>query len=197
MTLSQGVAVARLPTKQEFEKHVTLYIGGVHATDEGIVIKTLLGSCIAVCLHDPLAKVGGMNHFLLPHGLTDETHGDPTRFGVHAMDRLLAAIMKVGGDRRRLVAKVFGGAQILDDSRNEIPRKNIAFAEEFLTTEGFPVAGWDVGGTHPREVLFEPRTGRVLVRRVTSDRLRTRTLRQEQAKADKAAFGAVSWFVQE
>src|SRR5262245_408289 len=135
MAFTKEATVARPPTKQEFEKHVTLYIGGVHATDEPVVIKTLLGSCIAVCLHDAVARVGGMNHFLLPHGLADEPHGDPARFGVHAMDRLLAAIMKVGGDRRRLVAKVFGGAQILDDSRNEIPQQNIAFAEEFLTTE--------------------------------------------------------------
>jgi chemotaxis receptor (MCP) glutamine deamidase CheD len=147
---------------------VTLYIGGVHASRGDALIKTLLGSCIAVCLHDPDARVGGMNHFMLPYS-ADAGADNASRFGVHAMDQLIGATMKAGGDRRRFVAKVFGGAHVLGSRRDgdSVPLQNIDFVRRFLETEGFPVVSSDVGGELPRHVYFYTGSGRAFVKRVT------------------------------
>jgi len=192
--------------RNNVNKVVTLYIGGVHASDEAIVIKTLLGSCIAVCLYDPERRAGGMNHFMLPHGATASGSnglaglpGDTniTRFGVHAMDRLIAAVMKAGGDRRRLVAKVFGGAHVLGigESRSSIPHQNIAFARAFLEKEKFPVLAEDVGGYDPREVRLLTATGQVLVRQVVNQRAWRRLMNREMIEEAKPlTYGEVTLF---
>ena len=104
-----------------------------------------------------------MNHFMLPHGSGDGTEGDLTRFGVHAMDYLIGAMMKLGGDRRRFVAKCFGGAHVLDmqESAAGVPQQNIAFIRSFLADEGFPMLAEDMGGYHaaPRPLLHRHRAG--------------------------------------
>jgi chemotaxis receptor (MCP) glutamine deamidase CheD len=153
-------------------KEVVLYLGDIHAAHEPTRVKTLLGSCIAVCLYDPVRTVGGMNHFMLPRGGA----GDPeaARFGIQAMEGLIAAVIRVGGARRRFVAKVFGGAHVLDieESQAGIPRQNIAFTRTFLAAGGIPVLAEDVGGYEPRHVHFDTATGRVLLKRApVSDRL--------------------------
>jgi chemotaxis receptor (MCP) glutamine deamidase CheD len=181
------------------DKMVTLYIGGVHASQEPIMIKTLLGSCIAACLYDPERRVGGMNHFMLPqdNGLRDRSDHNVTRFGVHAMDRLIAAVMKVGGERRRLVAKVFGGAHVLGigDSQSSIPCQNIAFIRTFLKKENFPVISEDVGGYDPREVRFLTETGQVLVRQVANTRAWRQLMYQEKIEEAKPpTYGEVTLF---
>ena len=171
---------------------ITIYSGGVHATEHSTIIKTLLGSCIAVCLHDPVRAVGGMNHFMLPRG-----HGDgdeAARFGVHAMDRLIGATMKAGGDRRRLVAKVFGGASVLDfqGSAVSVGRRNIDFINRFLDEEGIRVQSADVGGRYPRHVRFHTETGRAFVKRVL--RLSPRLLAEERVAPPPVAYGGVTLF---
>lgn len=187
--------------KRICEKHVTLYIGGVHASDEPIVIKTLLGSCVAVCLHDPVRRVGGMNHFLLPSGRAQGGEPDATWFGMHAMDRLITALMKAGGDRRQLVAKVFGGAHVLHDladSPRSVARQNSAFAREFLLLENIPLKVWDVGGTSPREVHFHPHSGKAFVRRLHDDRVQERLRERElQKEAEPTAYGDITLFEQD
>ena len=176
-------------------KEVTLYIGGVHASAEATLIKTLLGSCIAVCLWDPVARVGGMNHFMLPQG--DGKGDDLTRFGVHAMDSLIGATMKVGGERRRLTAKLFGGAHVLDIAVTEggIPQRNVDFVQTFLEREGFPVLSADVGGHQPRYVHFFTDSGRARVKRVTSVTGRPRLEPYEKPRpAPAPTYGSVTLF---
>jgi chemotaxis receptor (MCP) glutamine deamidase CheD len=171
---------------------MTIHIGGVHASAEPVIIRTLLGSCIAVCLWDRARNIGGMNHFLLPSG--DSLEGDPGRFGVHAMDRLIGAMMKLGADRRQLVAKVFGGAHVLDiaESDTGVPQRNIAFIRDFLEYDRIPVAAEDVGGHQPRDVRFYTATHRVRVRRVGAARAQTRLVRAEhRAEVAAPAFGSV------
>jgi chemotaxis receptor (MCP) glutamine deamidase CheD len=190
--MTGATAPARAPSA---EREVTLYIGGVHASEAPTLIKTLLGSCIAVCLWDPVRRVGGMNHFLLPDGR--DSGGDLTRFGVHAMDVLIGATMKAGGDRRRFVAKVFGGAHVLEmgEPATGVPRRNIAFVREFLESEGFPVVAADVGGCHPRHVHFFTATGRARVRRVDRASTRARLIRREQVEtARPVPYGDVTLF---
>ncbi len=171
---------------------VTIYIGGVHASAQPVIVRTVLGSCISVCLWDRETGIGGMNHFLLPTG--DSQGGDPARFGVHAMDRLIGVMMRLGADRQRFVAKVFGGAHVLDiaESTLGVPQRNIAFIREFLEHDRIPVVAEDVGGYQPRDVRFYTATSRVRVRRVGAARAQARLNRAEQ-RAEGAApgFGSV------
>jgi chemotaxis receptor (MCP) glutamine deamidase CheD len=147
-------------------KRAAIHIGGIYASNEPSVVRTVLGSCIAVCLRDPVARVGGMNHFMLP-----DAHGDDAesaRYGVNAMELLINRCMREGADRSRLEAKVFGGGHVLR-TRNHaenVPRRNIRFAFKFLETEGIKVVSQDVGGQAARIVMFFTDTGKVLLKRL-------------------------------
>ncbi|WP_371039007.1 MULTISPECIES: chemotaxis protein CheD [unclassified Rhodosalinus] len=120
------------------------------------VFVTVLGSCIATCLTDRVAGVGGMNHFLLPHDTVPG--GKETRYGINAMELLINAILKSGGALHRLEAKVFGGANTTG-SRLGIGDANAEFAFWFLRNEGIRCVGYDVGGTRARKLRYWPRSG--------------------------------------
>lgn len=166
---------------------VTIHIGQVYATREPTTIKTVLGSCIAVCLLDPVAHVGGMNHFMLPapfDGLGADERA--AQYGIHAMDLLLGAVQKAGGDRRRLQAKLFGGGRVLRmiTSGGSVPDRNIHFIEEFMRTERLHVVSQDLGGFLPRRIAFRTDTGKVLVKRLGQHVLRQ--VRTEESEALQA-----------
>ena len=146
-------------------KEVTLYLGDVHVAHEPTLVKTLLGSCISVCLYDPLRLVGGMNHFMLPRGRDED--GASFRFGVPAMEALIGALIDLGGSPRRFTAKVFGGAHVLDveETAGGVPQQNIAFVRGFLESGGIPIVAEDLGGYSARHVHFHTSTGRVFVKR--------------------------------
>lgn len=139
-------------------------IQGEHAVvaEPDVMITTLLGSCVAVCLHDGLAKIGGMNHFLL--GEPDASHRvsaqDMQRYGVHAMELLINAMMKKGASRSRLRAHLYGGANIIA-GLGAIGSSNAAFARRFVETEGIIIGHCDLGGNKARRVEFLPYDGRV------------------------------------
>jgi chemotaxis receptor (MCP) glutamine deamidase CheD len=180
-----------------FPKEITLHVGGVHASAEPTMIKTLLGSCVAVCLWDERARVGGMNHFLLPDGRSDGPRDEPTRFGVHAMDRLVGEMLKLGAEPRRMVAKVFGGASVLalGGSAANVPHANVAFVRAYLGREGTPVAATSVGGTLPRQIRFFTETGKALVRRVVGPKAQALVVEEErQGLTRRARFGDVTFF---
>lgn len=130
--------------------------------EPGVVISTLLGSCVAVCLQDPVARVGGMNHFLLGEPGADCTVGrnDMQRYGVHAMELLINAMMQNGASRGRLRAHLYGGANIIA-GLGGIGSSNAAFARQFMETEGIEVGRCELGGTRARKVEFMPYEGRV------------------------------------
>jgi chemotaxis protein CheD len=146
---------------------VSIHIGGVFASREPSVVRTVLGSCIAVCLRDPQAQVGGMNHFMLPGGRQDEAAS--ARYGIHAMELLINECMRMGADRRRLEAKVFGGGHVIRvrETDNNVPQSNIRFALRFLDTEHISIISRDLGGYSAREVYFYTDNGRVLLRRLS------------------------------
>lgn len=151
-----------------YTRHYSIHIGGVYSSREPAVVRTILGSCIAVCLRDPATKVGGMNHFMLPAGGMGE--GANARYGIHAMELLINECMKMGADRRRLEAKVFGGGHVLrvQTSASNVPQSNIRFALQFLATEGIPILARDLGGFAAREVYFFTDSGRTLLKRLGS-----------------------------
>jgi chemotaxis protein CheD len=146
----------------------TLPIGGVFASREPSVIKTVLGSCIAVCLRDPLEGIGGMNHFMLPRQLDRESDYRSACYGVYAMDLLINEVMKLGAERGRLQAKIFGAANLLGmrDGPQSVATQNAAFITSYLKTEGIPLVSQDLGGDRPRTVYFFTETGRVLLKRL-------------------------------
>ena len=157
----------RLPAMDEGVERVTINIGGLRASSEPLVIDTVLGSCIAACLYDSVSGVGGMNHFMLPEGF-DPDNPASTRYGVHAMELLITEIMKLGGQRRRFQAKVFGGGHVLNirESLDGVPQRNIEFVRRFLNVERIPVMTEDVGGYQARRVLFYSNTGKVMLKRL-------------------------------
>jgi len=134
-------------------------------------ITTVLGSCIAACIRDPQASIGGMNHFMLPeeahHGRGDwrEAVGLATRYGSYAMESLINGLLKLGARRERLEGKLFGGGQVLDVDM-PVGLRNIEFAHRWLATEGLPVAAQDVGGKTPRRIVYFPATGTVKVKQL-------------------------------
>lgn len=148
---------------------VTLRIGDVFATDRQAIVRTVLGSCIAVCLYDPVSRVGGMNHFMLPRMASSAHALDATRYGEHAMEVLIGSIQRLGGRRERLLAKLFGAGHVLQtkESAQSVPAQNISFIEQFAHEEALQVVSRDLGGFLPRRVHFQPHSGRVLVKRLT------------------------------
>lgn len=129
------------------------------SADTEEVITTVLGSCIAACLWDPRARIGGMNHFLLPEGPPGD--GSPLRYGLHAMELLINALLRQGADRTSLRAKLFGGGQLLPHLP-DIGARNVTFAQDFLRREGILCIGGSTGGPRGRRLRFWPTDGRAL-----------------------------------
>lgn len=127
--------------------------------EEGAVISTVLGSCVAACVYDPVTRVGGMNHFLLP-GNPDRGGSDQSRrYGVFLMEKLLNAMFEKGALRKRIQVKLFGGAQVLD-ARSDTGRKNSEFATNFVRNEGLELVTTSLGGLQGRRIEFEPYSGK-------------------------------------
>ncbi len=141
-------------------------------TGEDIVLSTVLGSCVAACIRDPLAGVGGMNHFMLPgDDDTDRPASTSMRYGAFAMEVLINELLKLGARRERLEAKVFGGGAVLDQMRQlNIGERNATFALSYLRTEQIPVLAQDLRGDYPRRIHYYPFSGKVLMRRMQSQR---------------------------
>jgi len=135
--------------------------------DPDVVLTTVLGSCIAACLYDPAAKIGGINHFLLAEpGRSDIDGTSMQRYGVYAMEVLINAMLTMGAARNRLRARLYGGASMLDGF-HDIGSDNAQFARRFLRDEGIALVGEDVGGTGARRIEFRPTLGLARCRTVT------------------------------
>lgn len=136
-------------------------------SEPNVVVTTVLGSCVAVCLQDSVARIGGMNHFLLGEPSPDRPvpEGNLVRYGVHAMELLINEMMKRGAARERLRAHLYGGATMIA-GLGSIGRENAAFARRFVETEGIPLGHVDLGGAHARRVEFMPYEGRARSRQV-------------------------------
>lgn len=144
-------------------------VQGEHAvvSEPHVVLSTVLGSCIAVCLQDPVARIGGMNHFLLSEPASGEIGpGEMQRYGIHAMEVLINGMMARGAARERLRAHIYGGANVVS-GLGEIGSQNAAFARRFCRTEGISIAHEDVGGAFARRVEFLPHEGKSRCSRVS------------------------------
>ena len=135
-------------------QRVNIVQGEYFVTDDpNVVVTTLLGSCVAACIRDPIARVGGMNHFLLPAPEVRVRDNDAERYGVHLMELLVNGLLQRGARRDRLEAKLFGGARTVE-GLSDIGARNAAFAERFLRNEDIVIVGGSLGGESGRRVQY-------------------------------------------
>jgi chemotaxis protein CheD len=152
------------------KKKVFINIGGSFASKDPVIISTLLGSCVAVCLFDPVTRVGGMNHILLPGKSDIKKFNDTARYGVHAMELLITQMMKLRVKRSRIVAKAFGGANVMQGHFLDvgIGLENAKFVVKFLKNENIKLFSRDLGGHNIRRIYFHTDTGDVFLQRIQS-----------------------------
>lgn len=131
-----------------------LFPGKLAAFKEETVISTLLGSCVAVALYDPTVKVGGLNHFLLP----ESSEGDVPnpRYGNFAIPELINEVERMGGDRKKMEAKIYGGANVINATKSglNIGDRNIELAKKLLSVNGIRIVEQHVGGEQARTIKF-------------------------------------------
>lgn len=145
-------------SESQTRRMVHVIQGGFETTaDPDVVYTTILGSCVATCIFDPKAEVGGINHFLLPGGGSNST--DRMRYGLHSMELLINGLLKLGARKERMQAKVFGGAS-MHDGLGSIGQSNGEFAIRFLETENIVCVGHSLGGNQARRIRFWPTVGR-------------------------------------
>ena len=160
---------------------VKILPGEYFVHNEDMLIMTTLGSCIAACLYDRNAKVGGMNHFMLPEG-----SGDSGRYGSYAMELLINEMMKRGAQRMTMEAKVFGGGQVVSGMTSmNVGERNTTFVMDYLKTERIPVVSKDVLDIYPRKVCFLPGSGKAMVKRLAPANTEA-LLAQDRAAVQKA-----------
>jgi chemotaxis protein CheD len=134
--------------------------------DDAGRLTTILGSCIAACIYDFDAEIGGMNHFLLPEG-QDGVAGN-VKYGAYLMELLVNELLKSGAQKSRMKASLFGGSK-MNPALGNVGDRNIMFARDYLQNEGIPVEAEDVGGALARRITMHPTIGRVDVRFIQSD----------------------------
>ena len=153
----------------ERPKHF-LYPGAIFLNPEPYLITTILGSCIAVCLYDPVLRIGGMNHYMLPlwngQGLASP------RYGNIAIKKLIDNIESLGSSRSNLKAKIFGGAEIISTNISQfmIGERNINIARDLLHEERIPIVASSVGGKYGRKIIFDTLNGEVRQKYVGSQK---------------------------
>lgn len=159
--------------------------GEYFVSNEEVIIMTVLGSCIAACLWDNKARVGGMNHFMLPDGEGGDGSG---RYGSYAMELLINEMLKAGARRETMQAKVFGGGAVMSGfTTMNVGERNTKFVLDYLATERIPVVSQDVMDIHPRKVCFFPVTGKALVKRLAHSHPESLAVEERRGNAASVA----------
>ncbi|MBS1159919.1 MAG: CheD [Proteobacteria bacterium] len=141
--------------------------GEYFVSDQGMLLVTVLGSCVAACIRDCETGIGGMNHFMLPDDGGRDKVSSSARYGTYAMEVLINHLFKMGARRNRLEAKVFGGGAVLSSlSSSNVGARNAEFVLDYLKTEKIPVVAKDLLDSYPRKVYYFSQTGRVLVKKL-------------------------------
>lgn len=161
----------------KFKVHVlTIFAGEYYVSSKQEILCTVLGSCISVCLFDKKNSIGGFNHFMLPDAQnTDDVklQGEQLiqrnmRYGISSMEMLISEMQKSGAERKNLVAKIFGGGNVLSRTGKgpSIGDKNIGFTRAYLKSEGIPIESEDVGSTYGRKIFYLTEKNAVFVKKV-------------------------------
>ncbi|MBB6480189.1 hypothetical protein [Spirochaeta isovalerica] len=186
---------------------MTIFAGEYYISTSREVISTVLGSCISVCLYDPVNRIGGMNHFMLPSGgqesLINSSGIDKEkltehsmRYGITAMEVLIGEMQKRGAERIHLKAKIFGGGKVINKNMTgtTVGDKNIGFARAYLKMEKIPIESENVGATWGRKIFFLTENNSVFVKKVDlepaveEERNYMRKLKSLKQKSDVTIF---------
>jgi chemotaxis protein CheD len=145
---------------ENLETHF-LYPSALYASKDPMLVHTILGSCVAVCLYDPVLKWGGINHFMLPlwngQGLASPKYGNI------AIEKLIDKLTAMGSNKRNLKAKVFGGGEVIQSniSQFKIGERNVKLAYDMLGEYHIPIVSASVGGQAGRKIQFFTASGEV------------------------------------
>ena len=176
-----------LPVK-DLERVARTVQPGAWFVDSEKPLSTLLGSCVAVCLFDPVLKIGGINHFMLPDmGRSKYGDVDSLLSGNFAMEALLNALLGKGAKKVRLQAKAFGGGTIIDTDGGSlsIGMRNANFAKDWLNREGIPLKSSDFLGPWSRKIIFLPFSGEAFCKRLVTNMANAEVIaREERAYAE-------------
>lgn len=170
---------SKLPSA-EIERLARSIHPGAWAIERERPLSTLLGSCVAVCLFDPQARIGGINHFMLPN-MQRSKNGevDSLLSGAYAMESLLNGLLQQGARKSRLQAKAFGGGTIIETALS-IGMRNAHFTKEWLAREEIPLISSDFLGPWSRKILFLPSTGDAYCRRMVSNMVTAAAIEREE-----------------
>lgn len=170
---------------------VTIIQGEAKAsTDSRVEMSTILGSCVATCLFDPVARVGGMNHFLLAEPPAHMRNAAfDSDYGLFLMELLINQMLGFGAHKSRMRARLYGGANLNPDL-SPIGTANALFARQFLEREGIPKVFEDLEGTQARRIQFRPASGQVRARLVPSETAPT----EKPLGRPQSALGTVELF---
>lgn len=141
--------------------------GGLCVGAAPTAVTTVLGSCVAVCLFDPHRGLGGLNHYLLPYGDGGGPRG--CRFGNVAIEELISTLCSHGSRQSDLVAKIFGGADVLDAFRHgddSLGARNVDVARALLQVKRIPIVAHDVRGERGRKLIFHTHDGNAYIKRL-------------------------------
>lgn len=185
---------------RHFDKDAAKILPGEYfVSDNGMLLVTVLGSCVAACIRDVDLGIGGMNHFMLPDDGGREQVGTSARYGTYAMEVLINHLIKMGARRSRLEAKVFGGGAVMESlSSSNVGVRNAEFVLKYLKTEKIPVVAKDLLDSYPRKVYYFPENGRVLVKklhRVHNETLFTREANYKSKLSTAEVAGDIELFV--
>ncbi|HAM98137.1 MAG TPA: chemotaxis protein CheD [Marinilabiliales bacterium] len=141
-----------------------LYPAALFAEPEPHLVDTILGSCVAVCLYDPVKKIGGINHYMLP--FWNGTGLASPKYGNIAIQKLVEKMLFMGSSKGNIQAKIFGGGEVVDTKTNmfKIGERNIEIAENMLAELKIKITGKSIGGKQGRKIRFNTETGVVLMK---------------------------------
>lgn len=143
-----------------------LMTGSIFVHEEAHLVTTVLGSCVSVCLWDPVKKVAGMNHYMLPLW-NGEGLASP-KYGSIAIPIMIEKMLVLGAEKKNMQAKVFGGGEVLKVSNAalNVGERNVLLAYDLLEREKIPVVSADVRGKLGRKIIYKTETGNVYLKRL-------------------------------
>ncbi|MFH1488079.1 MAG: chemotaxis protein CheD [Pseudomonadota bacterium] len=163
-----------------------IQIGGYHITVKPMMMRTLLGSCVAICVYNKTNGHAAMNHFLLPSAKIIEMRNNPGRYGQSSCELIIRSLMRNDPDPSHYTAQVFGGAKMfgIQGSIGEIGNLNIELAKQIVKKYKIPIIHHDTGGTKGRKILFNTEENRVESQEL-GDNIDFKTLKMQHRKAFK------------
>lgn len=147
-------------------KKIVIGIGEFTVERNPAVLVTLgLGSCVGVCMRDPVAKVGGMAHVMLPDSGNRDVQ-TPGKYADTAVAILIEKLLSLGAVKTRLEAKIAGGASMFETSGMNVGQRNVEAVKHWLKHHQIPLKAEDVGGNRARSIEYNIETGKLLIRKV-------------------------------